>query len=264
MEKFDVIVVGGGPGGYLCAERAAQGGLKAAVVEKRWMGGTCLNEGCVPTKSLLYCAKQYAAARHGADYGVHAEQVAIDHAKVVQRKNQVVKTLVNGVKSTMRSHGISVYMAEAKVLGRNADGDFLVQAGDTQLAGKRLVVATGSVTAVPPVPGLKEGLESGFVVTNREILDLTDGQTVHITAERGTAATEAPAAPAEPDSPTAVPPTTDEPDTSDDAGIPSTVYVTPTGKRYHYDPDCAGKNATPATLHEAQSRGLTPCQKCAA
>ncbi len=174
MEKFDVIVVGGGPGGYLCAERAAQGGLKAAVVEKRWMGGTCLNEGCVPTKSLLYCAKQYAAARHGADYGVHAEQVAIDHAKVVQRKNQVVKTLVNGVKSTMRSHGISVYVAEAKVLGRDANGDFLVQAGDTQLTGKRLVVATGSVTAVPPVPGLKEGLESGFVVTNREILDLTE------------------------------------------------------------------------------------------
>ena len=139
MEKFDVIVVGGGPGGYLCAERAAQGGLKAAVVEKRWMGGTCLNEGCVPTKSLLYCAKQYAAARHGADYGVHAEQVAIDHAKVVQRKNQVVKTLVNGVKGTMRSHGISVYMAEAKVLGRDANGDFLVQAGDTQLTGKRLV-----------------------------------------------------------------------------------------------------------------------------
>ena len=99
---------------------------------------------------------------------------------------------------------------------------------------------------------------------NGTIIAMTDGQTVHITAERGTAATEAPAAPAEPDSPTAVPPTTDEPDTSDDAGIPSTVYVTPTGKRYHYDPDCAGKNATPATLHEAQSRGLTPCQKCAA
>ena len=70
MEIFDLLVVGGGPGGYLCAERAAQGGLKVAVFEKKALGGTCLNEGCIPTKSLLYCAKQYAAAKHGADYGV--------------------------------------------------------------------------------------------------------------------------------------------------------------------------------------------------
>ena len=80
MEKFDVIVIGGGPGGYLCAERAAQGGLKAAVIEKEHLGGVCLNEGCVPTKSLLYCAKQYAAARHGADYGVLASDVRYDQA----------------------------------------------------------------------------------------------------------------------------------------------------------------------------------------
>ena len=65
MEKFDVVVIGGGPGGYLCAERSAQAGFKTAVIEKRALGGTCLNEGCVPTKSLLYCAKQYASAKHG-------------------------------------------------------------------------------------------------------------------------------------------------------------------------------------------------------
>ena len=58
MDKFDVVVIGGGPGGYLCAERAAQGGLKAAVIEQRSLGGVCVNEGCIPTKSLLYCAKQ--------------------------------------------------------------------------------------------------------------------------------------------------------------------------------------------------------------
>lgn len=173
MEKFDVIVLGGGPGGYLCAERASQGGLKAAVIEKRWMGGTCLNEGCVPTKSLLYCAKQYAAAKHGADYGVSADNVKFDHAKVVERKDKVVKTLVSGVSATMKSHGVKVFMAEARVEGRDAEG-FKVWAGDELVCCDRLVIATGSVAAVPPIPGVKEGLETGFVMTNREILDLKE------------------------------------------------------------------------------------------
>lgn len=174
MEKFDVIVLGGGPGGYLCAERASQGGLKAAVIEKRWMGGTCLNEGCVPTKSLLYCAKQYSAAKHGKDYGFTASDVRFDHAAVVERKDKVVKTLVSGVSATMKSHGVKVYMAEAKVEGRNSDGTFGVWAGDELLSCDRLVIATGSVAAVPPIPGVKEGLASGFVVTNREVLDLKE------------------------------------------------------------------------------------------
>lgn len=173
MDKFDLIVIGGGPGGYLCAERAAQGGLKAAVIEKEHLGGVCLNEGCVPTKSLLYCAKQYSAAKHGADYGVVAADVKYDHAKVVDRKAKVVKTLVAGVASTMKSEGVKVYMASAKIKGRGAEG-FEVYAGEELICAERVVVATGSVTAVPPVPGLKEGLESGFVVTNREVLDLKE------------------------------------------------------------------------------------------
>lgn len=172
MEKYDVLVIGGGPGGYLSAERAAQGGLKAAVIEKRWLGGTCLNEGCMPTKSLLYCAKQYAAARHSGDYGVSAAAVSIDHAKVVERKNKVVKTLVSGVRNTLKNHNVSIYMAEANIQGRGDDGSFLVMAGETPLAADRLVIATGSVPTVPPVPGLTEGLASGFVVTNRELLDM--------------------------------------------------------------------------------------------
>ena len=85
MQEFDLIVIGGGPGGYLCAERAGKAGLRTALIEKRALGGTCLNEGCIPTKSLLYCAKQYQAALHGADYGVTAQNVSIDHAQVVER-----------------------------------------------------------------------------------------------------------------------------------------------------------------------------------
>jgi len=174
MDKFDVVVIGGGPGGYLCAERAAQGGLKTALIEKEHLGGVCLNEGCVPTKALLYCAKQYAAAKHGADYGVTAADVKFDHAKVIDRKAKVVKTLVSGVGATMKANGVKVYLAPAKLKGRGADGAYEVYAGDEVIAGTRLVIATGSCTAVPPVPGLKEGLASGFVLTNREILDLKE------------------------------------------------------------------------------------------
>ncbi len=172
MKQYDVLVLGGGPGGYLCAERAAQGGLKAAVIEQRWLGGTCLNEGCIPTKSLLYCAKQYTAAKHGADYGVQADHVRYDHAAVIDRKDKVVKTLVSGVAATMKSHEIPVYSAQARIQGRNPDGSFGVWSGDELLSAKRLVIATGSVAAVPPISGVEEGLKSGFVMTNREILDL--------------------------------------------------------------------------------------------
>ena len=152
MEKFNVIVIGGGPGGYLCAERAAHAGFKAAVIEKRALGGTCLNEGCIPTKSLLYCAKQYASAKHGKDYGVTAENVSIDHAAVVDRKNRVVKKLVAGVGATMKACGVKVYTAEGKIKGRGEGGTFEVLAGDETIACDRLVIASGSVTAVPPLP----------------------------------------------------------------------------------------------------------------
>lgn len=174
MEQFDVLVMGGGPGGYLAAERAAQAGLSVALIEKRALGGTCLNEGCVPTKSLLYCAKQYgAAAVHGKAYGVHTENVVFSHEEAVARKNLVVKRLVRGVGSTMKLHHVAVYTAEGQLLGKNAAGLFEVRAGDAQLSAKHLILATGSTAAVPPIEGVQAGLASGFVMTNREILDLT-------------------------------------------------------------------------------------------
>ena len=170
MEIFDLLVVGGGPGGYLCAERAAQNGLKVAVFEKKALGGTCLNEGCIPTKTFLNSSKMYRHAKESAAFGVTAEGVSYDHAKVVERKDKVVKTLVSGVGSTMKANKVTVISSNATIKGREADG-FIVEADGNTYAGKRLAIATGSETVVPPVPGLKEGLESGFVVTNREVLD---------------------------------------------------------------------------------------------
>lgn len=170
MELFDLIVIGGGPGGYLCAERAAQGGMKVALFEERALGGTCLNEGCVPTKTLLNSAKLYRHATESEAFGVTSEKVTLDHAKVVERKNKVVKTLVSGVKGTMKSCKVTVIDKKAVIEGR-AEGGFAVKAGEDTYTGKRLVIASGSETVVPPIPGLKEGIADGFVVTNREVLD---------------------------------------------------------------------------------------------
>ena len=171
MEQFDLIVIGGGPGGYLCAERAAQGGLKVALFENRHLGGTCLNEGCVPTKTLLNSAKLYRHATESAAFGVTAEKVNFDHAKVMARKQKVVKTLVGGVEATMKSCKVTVIREKGVIQGR-AEGGFAVAGqGGTTVVGRRLCIASGSEAAVPPIPGVAEGLKSGFVVTNREILD---------------------------------------------------------------------------------------------
>ena len=170
MEIFDLLVVGGGPGGYLCAERAAQGGLKVALFEKRALGGTCLNEGCIPTKTLLNSSKMYRHATESAAFGVTVQGATYDHAKVVERKNKVVKTLVSGVGATMGANNVTVIMGNAMITGRS-DAGFAVEANGQVYHGRRLAIASGSETVVPPVPGLKEGIASGFVLTNREVLD---------------------------------------------------------------------------------------------
>ncbi len=170
MENFDVLVLGGGPGGYLAAERAAHSGLKTAVFEKRALGGVCLNEGCVPSKALLNSAKTYVHALHSADYGVTCENVAIDQKKVIARKKKVVRTLVSGVKAKMKGAGVTVVSAEAVLDGKEGNL-FRVKAGDAVYTGKNVIIATGSSNAVPPLPGLQENM-GGFVLTNREILDL--------------------------------------------------------------------------------------------
>ena len=172
MELFDLIVIGGGPGGYLAAERAARAGKKTILFEKRALGGVCLNEGCIPSKALLNSAKHYEHALHGAAYGVSCGDVTIDQKAVIARKEKVVRTLVSGVKGKMRAHGVTVVMEEAVITGKTAEG-FTVRAAGKDYAGKNLIIATGSSPAVPPIPGVRENLGS-FVLTNREILEPTE------------------------------------------------------------------------------------------
>ena len=171
--QYDLIVLGGGPAGYLGAERAGAAGLSVLCIEKGSVGGVCLNEGCIPTKTLLYSAKLYDGAKHGEKYGVSAQGLAVDHAKVVARKNKVVKLLVGGVKAALKQNGVTLIEGEGRVEGRDENGFRVWVNGETHTAGK-LLIATGSAPAVPPIPGLKEGMERGFVLTNREILALAE------------------------------------------------------------------------------------------
>ncbi|MBO5219744.1 MAG: dihydrolipoyl dehydrogenase, partial [Clostridia bacterium] len=169
---FELIIIGGGPAGYNAAERASAGGLSTLVIEERALGGVCLNEGCIPTKTLLYSAKIFDYAKHSEEYGVKLPNASIDHAAVVARKDKVVKQLVGGIGMKMKHGGVTVVNAHAEITGRNGDV-FTVKAGDEVYEGRRLLICAGSSAAVPPIPGLREGVASGFVKTNREILDMT-------------------------------------------------------------------------------------------
>ena len=171
---YDLIVLGGGPAGYLASERAAHEGLKTLLIEKRFYGGVCLNEGCIPTKTYLYSAKLKDGAMHGDEYGIKLPgDIGIDHAKVYERKNKVVKQLTGGIRSMLKGLGVEMVDAEGKIIGRCAEG-YKVAADGKEFEGKRLLIATGSNALVPPIPGVKEQFEAGFVLTNREILQIQE------------------------------------------------------------------------------------------
>jgi len=170
---YDLIVIGGGPAGYLGAERAGQAGMKTLLIEKRRVGGVCLNEGCIPTKTLLYSAKLKDGAANGEKYGVTAGDIKLAHRAVIKRKNKVVNTLVGGVEVTLKRVGVTVVGAQAAITGKSTDG-YTVTDGTTEYTGKRLLIATGSNAAVPPIPGLAEGIKAGFVLTSREMLDIQE------------------------------------------------------------------------------------------
>ena len=170
---FDLIVIGGGPAGYVAAERAGHAGLKTLLIEKHQMGGVCLNEGCIPSKALLNSAKIFDYARHGESYGVFVEGIKLDHSKVIARKEKVISTLVSGVKAKMKKNKVTVVYDKARILERSTEG-FVVEAKGEKYIGQRLLIATGSVSVVPPIPGLKESQAHGFTLTNKEILELKE------------------------------------------------------------------------------------------
>ena len=168
---FDLAILGGGPAGYVAAEKAARGGFSVVLFEKRELGGVCLNEGCIPTKTLLYSAKLLDYARHGDKYGVNVEGASMDFPAVMKRKEKVVKKLVGGVRVRMREAAVEVVKAEAVIKGA-IPGGFSLEADENTYEAARILVCTGSEAAVPPIPGLAE---SPVVVTNPEKLVVIGG-----------------------------------------------------------------------------------------
>ena len=171
METHDLIIIGGGPAGYVAAERAGHKGLKVLLFEKKSMGGVCLNEGCIPTKTLLYSAKTYENVLHGDKYGVFGDNIRFDFAKMMARKNKVVRKLVAGVEGKMKMNHVTVIKGEAMIVGRGKEGVEVSCEGNTYKS-KNLLICTGSEAFIPPIPGLSES--GDIILTNREILDLKE------------------------------------------------------------------------------------------
>ena len=167
---YDLAIIGGGPAGYVAAERAGAAGLAVVLFEKRELGGVCLNEGCIPTKTLLYSAKMYDHATGGKKYGITAGEVSYEYKKIMDRKTKVVRKLVGGIKMKLEACNVTVVRGEAVIERGDAAGVVVGCEGQCYEA-KRLLICTGSEAFVPPIPGI-EG--NAAVVTNREMLALAE------------------------------------------------------------------------------------------
>lgn len=154
--KYDVAIIGGGPAGYTAAELAAKNGLSTVLFEKNALGGVCLNEGCIPTKTLLYSAKTYDNIKHASKYAVSAESPSFDLPKIIARKNKVVKKLTAGIKMKMKENGVEVVSGVAEIQRRDDDGTITILCAENEYQAANLLICTGSETVIPPIPGLSE------------------------------------------------------------------------------------------------------------
>lgn len=162
--KYFLAIIGGGPAGYTAAEKASKAGKDVVLFEQSSLGGTCLNVGCIPTKSLLYGAKQYYNATHAQKYGVTAENVAFDFAAMQKRKTIVVRKLVAGIKQRLNNEHCTVVSGFAKVISCQPSVVSIECNGEIYEA-ENLMICTGSTNFVPPIPGIKD---------NEHVWDSTD------------------------------------------------------------------------------------------
>jgi dihydrolipoamide dehydrogenase len=160
---YDVIILGAGPGGYIAAERAGALGKRALLIEKSYLGGVCLNEGCIPSKTLLYAAKLFIQAGHSQEYGVLVENPCFNLAVAMTHKQKVVETLRQGVAYQMRRFGVDVVQGSASFVDRQR-----IAVDGTIYQGRNIIVATGSSPIRLPIPGA----DLPHVLTSKELLDI--------------------------------------------------------------------------------------------
>ena len=153
--RYFLAIIGGGPAGYTAAELASKAGKDVILFEQNSLGGTCLNVGCIPTKSLLYGAKQYYNATHAQKYGVTAENVHFDFAAMQKRKTIVVRKLVAGIKQRLNNEHCTLVSGAAAVINRMDDQVTITCNGETYEA-ENLLICTGSTNFVPPIPGIQD------------------------------------------------------------------------------------------------------------
>ena len=168
---YNLIVIGAGPGGYEAALEASEKGMKVALVEKDKLGVTCLNRGCVPTKTLMHTADIARELKDASKFGVNVSEYSVDAAKMQERKNEVLDTLRSGIAALMKKGKIDVYEGLGVI-----EGSGRVRVGDEILETENILIATGSKTFVPPI----EGVDIPGVVTSDELLDKADGIYEHL------------------------------------------------------------------------------------
>ena len=166
--EFNLTVIGGGPGGYAAAIRASQLGLKVALVEEAELGGTCLNRGCIPTKSLLHSSELYSMTRHFSEFGIEIKDLAFNYTKAASKKHAVVKQLRRGVEALVKNSGCCIFAGRGLIKSTHT----------VEVTGKdhriittdNIIIATGSMPSIPPIPGI----ESARVLVSDDVLNLKE------------------------------------------------------------------------------------------
>lgn len=157
MTLYDIAIIGGGPAGYTAAERASAGGLKTILFEKNALGGVCLNEGCIPTKTLLYSAKTLDNIKSSAKYGISVEgEATFDLPKIIARKQKTVRKLVAGIKQKLAAHDVTVVIGEAIIDGEDGERNILITCNGETITAAKVLLCAGSETIIPPIKGLAD------------------------------------------------------------------------------------------------------------
>ncbi|MDD3890330.1 MAG: FAD-dependent oxidoreductase [Syntrophomonadaceae bacterium] len=161
----DLVVIGGGPGGYIAAIRARQLGLDVTLIEKDAVGGTCLNRGCIPTKAYFKNAGVIKTITESQEYGVEVSQLNFDMATAKARKDKVVSSLVSGIKQLLLANGVEIIKGEASLVDKNT-----ILVDGQELKTEKILLATGSVPSLLPI----KGIELEGVMTSDDILELSE------------------------------------------------------------------------------------------